>query len=186
MSEKCKVAGCQRIKKACGLCGMHYARLRKHGDAGPVGSLNVNVRKNFFPEYISYSNMKTRCYNKNHKQYKNYGGRGIKVCERWLGVYGFLHFREDMGKRPEGYTLDRIDVNGDYCPENCRWADLATQQKNRKHVVKVRYNGEDVPIYELARKKGFSPNVLYNRVMKYNWSLSKALLTPTRPRRTKK
>lgn len=83
-------------------------------------------------EYCSYDHMKQRCYNSNNKKYSNYGGRGIKVCDRWLGPYGFQHFLEDMGPRPEGCTLDRINVNGDYCPENCRWGNLSLQMYNRR------------------------------------------------------
>jgi hypothetical protein len=78
----------------------------------------------------TWSNIKQRCYNVNNKDYKHYGGRGIKVCDRWLE--SFENFLEDMGDRPDGYSLDRIDNNENYEPSNCRWADKETQIKNRR------------------------------------------------------
>lgn len=85
-------------------------------------------------EYRSWKAMKERCQNPNHTHFKNYGGRGITVCERWSSFEIFL---SDMGARPKGYSLDRGNSNGDYTPENCRWASRATQNKNAKHVVQV-------------------------------------------------
>lgn len=83
------------------------------------------------PLYTTYKGMVARCYY-GGESYKNYGARGIEVCDRWLGSDGFVNFVSDMGSRPEGYTLDRVDTNGDYKPSNCRWADLTTQGYNKR------------------------------------------------------
>lgn len=104
-------------------------------------------------EYRTWRGMKGRCYNMNDKRnFKDYGGRGIKVCDRWLepkGV-GFMNFLSDMGKRPEGkYSLDRIDVNGNYEPTNCRWADDFQQAKNKRTPVYTQPRGKlkvEIPV----------------------------------------
>ena len=89
----------------------------------------------FTPERNSHLAMIERCYNENHKAFKNYGGRGIRVCDRWSDKKdGIINFYNDMGKKPsKNHSLDRIDVNGDYTPENCKWSTVLEQSLNRQN-----------------------------------------------------
>lgn len=84
--------------------------------------------------YATYAQMKQRCRNSKAPDYKYYGGRGVKICDRWLmrNGEGFRNFLADMGDRPRSFTLDRIDNEGDYTPENCQWSDRSTQNSNRR------------------------------------------------------
>lgn len=93
----------------------------------------LKVQSRSYRAYQSWYCMKTRCYNKNRTSWKNYGGRGIRVCEKWNNFKGFL---EDMGERPEGFSIDRIDVNGNYEKSNCRWIKNCDQAKtSRKYIL---------------------------------------------------
>jgi hypothetical protein len=98
--------------------------------------------------------MKTRCYRSNYHQYKDYGGRGIKVCDRWLGDKGFYNFLEDMGNRPSmKHSLDRFPNNdGDYEPGNCRWATKRQQFEGRRNAILLEYNGQKMMLAEWGRE----------------------------------
>jgi hypothetical protein len=102
--------------------------------------------------YRSWATMKSRCYNEDNNRFDIYGGRGIKVCDRWLS--SFENFLADMGERPDGHSLDRIDVNGDYTPENCRWASSHEQARNQRTNVWYLFEGERMIQADVARKLG--------------------------------
>ena len=129
----------QHLKRGTKSCGCMKSDIlskihKRHG--GASGGSNS-------PEYHSYSSMITRCLNSKHPNYRNYGAKGVTVCERWQGEEGFLNFLSDMGDRPTGLTLDRIDATGNYEPSNCRWADRSTQGHNKRQstVGSSKYRG---------------------------------------------
>ena len=135
------------------------------------------------PEYKAWYNMKDRCFNPNHKCYSDYGGRGIKICDRWKN--SFQNFFLDMGSRPTAkHSLDRIDNNADYFPKNCRWATKAEQVNNkRNNKPLITIGNETWTIVQWANKMGYGKTVIHNR-LKDGWSDYDAVMTPVRQRKT--
>lgn len=129
--QHCAFEGCDFTGKVTrGYCPTHYMRVLRHGDVSVVLQAGNPGRERIkHPLYGAWSGMINRCCNPQNSSFARYGGRGIKVCDRWRS--DFLHYLEDMGERPDGMTLDRIDPDGDYEPNNCRWADAKTQRENQ-------------------------------------------------------
>ena len=132
-------------------------------------------------EYASYYAMKSRCLNEKNKQYRHYGGRGIKVCDRWLEKpNGLLNFLNDMGPRPKGKSLDRINNNEGYFPGNCRWATSRQQCNNKRNNVKVEYEGVFYNVCQLIEKFNITRKTVTERVWR-GWSLVDACTKPCSP-----
>lgn len=134
-------------------------------------------REKQLPAYYVWASMKRRCLNPNNKSYKNYGGRGIKVCERWMEYKNFL---EDMGEPPRGYSLDRIDNNKGYSPDNCRWADIYTQRNNTRVNRMVTYKGKTLTTAQWAKIYSIPRKTIAYRLGR-GWDLDKVFNTPVRP-----
>jgi hypothetical protein len=122
--------------------------------------------------YLAWQNMKKRCDNPNNKSYKNYGGRGIKYCSKWEVFDGFW---EDMKDGyAENLTLDRIDVDGDYCKDNCRWVDRNVQANNMTTNNLITYNGETMTEAEFSRKYSLDYELFRHRLQD-GWTVERAM-----------
>lgn len=126
--------------------------------------------------YKIWSEMLRRCFNQNAANYSMYGGRGIKVCDEWKSFEGF--YKDMYSGYKKGLSIDRIDVNGNYCKENCRWLDAKGQARNRRNTIFV--NG--VSLSELCEEKKLDYGIVWQRIHKSKWSVEKALSTPINKR----
>lgn len=135
----------------------------KHGHATPGHHSQT---------YKSWVGMKQRCLNPNEPAFRNYGARGITLCERWMT---FANFLADMGERPEGMSLDRIDNEGPYAPDNCRWATDIVQQRNKRTNKLILFNGEYVPMATVAEQCGMRYGLLQARITAQGWSVQDAI-----------
>ena len=129
--------------------------------------------------YDVWAAMKTRCYNKNRKEYKNYGGRGITVCDEWkdnfMTFYNWAMANGYDENAPRGEcTIDRIDVNGNYEPNNCRFVNMKVQQNNKRNNCLITYNNETRSITEWSKTLNISVNAMRDRLKKYNNCIEKA------------
>lgn len=151
--------------KSCGCLRDHLTskRRKKHG-----------MRES--PTYNSWSSLLQRVTNHKCKSYKNYGGRGINVCDRWKK---FENFYEDMGDKPTDRSLDRIDNNGNYCKENCRWATKMEQANNTRSNRFIAHKGVSHTVAEWSKILKVNNNLIKDRI-KAGWSIKKTLTTPAR------
>lgn len=153
--------------KSCGCLNKDNLKLgnnrRRHGMAGTK-------------EYRSWSKLKSRCFNEKDAKYPIYGSRGISVCDRWQ--VSFENFYADMGPAPtHAHSIDRIDVNGDYRPDNCRWATAKEQARNRTTALMIEYRGEIRSLVEWAEIVGIHWSTLRTRIKELNWPIEKAFNT---------
>lgn len=140
------------------------------------GHSSLNKDKSTTPTYNTWRSMRLRCSNEKHISYSKYGGSGISVCDRWNNFNNFL---DDMGIRPIGKTLDRINNKGDYYKENCRWSSLSDQQNNKSNNVNITINGETLSVTRWAEKLKIDKHLIFNRI-KRGWNPEKAILTNKR------
>lgn len=173
-------------------CGKHTSAQRWNLRAGRVKSCGCfradaltthgcSRAGNHTPEYRAWSAMNGRCQNNNLPNWKDYGGRGIRVSDRWKSFAAFL---SDMGRRPSPkHSLDRIDVNGNYEPENCRWADRKTQNRNTRRHHFVEYQGRRMVLAEAAELAGIPFRSVESRLRRGGWSEIEALTVPIKDSR---
>lgn len=129
-------------------------------------------------EYRSWSHAKGRCYNPTDHKFPHYGGRGIQMCQEWLN--DFSAFFCDMGFSPPGTSLDRIDVNGNYEPSNCRWATPAMQARNSRQCIYVVFNGTTMTLKEASRAAGVNYKALHFRYRKMKLNINDAIASAAR------
>ena len=169
----------------CGVVKSVYGFMLKNGNSKSCGCLRDELAKKRATthgmtktrEHRSWGSMIQRCENPNHIAFNNYGGRGIKVCKEWRESFDV--FLSDMGFRPQGETIDRIDTNGDYCKENCRRADESQQKNNRRDNKIIEHNGISYTLSNLARKYQLTYNILQKRIAS-GMDIDRALAMPIR------
>lgn len=121
--------------------------------------------------YKKWTDIKMRCYNPKNKNFKNYGQRGIKMCEEWkndfssFAIWAMQNGYDDSAPRGK-YTIDRIDVNGDYTPENCRLVDIQTQERNKRNTYYAKYNGKNIPVAALCAELNLQYQAVYLRIVR--------------------
>ena len=173
--EKCKKETVKRannvLKGLTQTCGAG-AGSEKYG-----GASRSSPHRN---TYRSWEHMLDRCYNDKHPHYRYYGGRGISVCQRWKD--SFVAFLADMGDRPDGLTLERIETDLNYEPGNCKWATFTEQNRNKTNGTKLTFENETLSVTEWSERKSIPRSVLFSRI-NLGWSVERTLTTPVRFRR---
>lgn len=145
----CLVEDCDRYVHGLGYCDKHYQRIKKNGTVKTTKNMRGGTLRH--PYYGSYRSMIERCNNPKAISYKNYGGRGITVCDRWIS--SFQNFVDDMGEKPDSsFTLDRIDNDGNYEPSNCKWSSRS-EQSYKSRSLKYKYTGATGATWHKNNKK---------------------------------
>jgi hypothetical protein len=142
-------------------------------------SVEANIKHGgqYMPEYKVWCGIRNRCFNPRAPRYPYYGGRGIKVSEKWSS---FNQFITDMGPRPHGrYSIERVDGNKDYEPGNCIWATQKTQMRNTKRTIRVTVNGQEKPLITWCEEFGQGYELAKERIKRLKWEPLRALTTPT-------
>lgn len=130
--------------------------------------------------YAIWCGMKSRCYNPNRKHYKNYGGRGIRVCADWKDDYLCFKDWAIASGYKDGLSIERIDNDGDYTPENCCWVTMKEQAKNKQSSLRFDINGRTKTLSEWCEEYGVDRHMVWLRITRYNWDVKRALETPSR------
>lgn len=136
--------------------------------------------------YSIWIGMKRRCKNPNRQNYKHYGENGITVCDEWINNFQAFYDWSMVNGYSEDLTIDRIDVRGNYSPENCRWATKKDQANNRRSSHVLTYNGKTQTLRQWAEEYGVNYGTFVNRIDRNNWPIEKALTTPAYGWRTNK
>lgn len=148
---------------------------QKHGHA----KRSADGKNKPSPEYVAWLSMKARCNCKKSTNYKNYGERGVEVCERWAA--SFENFMSDMGRRPSpDHSIDRIDTDGNYEPGNCRWATSYEQANNKRTSRFIRCSAGTKTIADWSKETGVSESVIAARLDRLGWDADMAVFTPER------
>jgi hypothetical protein len=147
----------------------------KNGKESKIGERNRTHGDFGTKLYNVWNGMKTRCYNKNHKYYDDYGGRGIEVCDEWLKYIPFKEWAISNGYK-EGLSIDRIDVDGNYEPSNCRWIPLSEQNSNKLNNVYYVYKGNRYSVKDIAKITGLKERTVRGRFER-GWSVEKVMET---------
>lgn len=155
---------------------LRTGRVKSCGCLKPKSSQAIKYKYHVSPEYNSWKGAKSRVTNKNNKRYPDYGGRGITMSPEWLNSYEA--FIADMGPRPPGTSLDRIDNDGLYCAENCHWADKYEQANNRRSTKLYRVRGEERTLGEWSKISGIAEPRIWKRINICGWEPERAIFAP--------
>ena len=130
------------------------------------------------PIYLVWTSMRNRCGRPATKNFADYGGRGIRVCEAWNARDGFIAFYRDMGPRPPGFTIEREDNDGDYEPSNCSWQPRSVQSRNKRNTREITARGRTQTLIDWARELGCSPGAILFRLNAEGWDEERAVTEP--------